>query len=156
MTRPMVGEVEQISAKIPQSPNDIADFIRKAANYITFIEDSKLVKLVHEKDGLKTSISAIESAMSMRRDEHIGNHMEEIPKDFRKSATATNQYVDYNVFGSETKQANIELITMKKELSLTRSKITAWSTIKEQYERAIQASTMVLAWEKAQLKLGGS
>ena len=159
MPKPMVieeGMIRKVLPVIPETPDEIATYIREATNYVAYIEDKWLTKLVYEKDTLKDQISAIQAGIEIRRNEYIGKNFEEIPKELRKTATSIAQYVDYNVNRDATLKANEQLRGLKRQLSETRNKITAWKTAKEQYERSIQSSTMVLAWAKASLKLGGS
>jgi len=159
MPKPMVIEenmVRKVLPIIPETPDEIAAYIREATNYVAYIEDRWLTRLVFDKDTLKDKISAIQAGVEIRRNKYIGANFDEIPKELRKTATSIAQFVDYNVNRDETLQANENLRDYKRQLSDIRNKITAWKTAKEQYERSIQSSTMVLAWAKASLKLGGS
>ena len=159
MPKPMVIKedmVKKVLPLIPGTPEEIANYIREATNYVAYIEDRWLTRFVFEKDTLKDKISAIEAGIEIRRNIYIGGRLQEIPKEFTKTATAVTQYVDYGIYKDETLVANQELVILKKQLSEVRNKITAWRTAKEQYERSIQSSTMVLAWAKASLKLGGA
>jgi len=156
MAKPKVGSVNKVSPRIPEDPNSVANFIREATNYIAFIEDAHLTKLVYDKDCMKDKIATLEAGIQMRRDQYVGSSLDQVPKEHKKTATMTNQYIDYNVYKEETTSTVLEIRQLKRELADLRNKITAWNAAKDQYDRAIHSSTVILAWAKASLKLGGS
>ena len=147
--------VKKIEAVIPNTPDEIAGFLRDANNYIAYIEDQFLGKLLLQRDELKSKLDIIEAAVKLRREEYLGKHLEEIPKSYQKTVALLTQYVDYQQYPEETKGDNTVLIELRAKLSAVASRITAWQLKKEQYERAISTGTMILAWAKASLKLGG-
>lgn len=150
----MSQPVKKVDAIVPDTPDQIAWFLRDANNYIAYIEDNHLGKFILQRDSLKTRLDTIEAAVKIRREEYLGKNLSGIPKEYQKTVALLTQYVDHQIFPEETKEANEVLIELRAELAGVQSKITAWQLKKEQYERAISTGTMILAWAKASLKLG--
>ena len=152
MSRPTT-DVKSINAVLPDNPEDMAWYLRDAHNYITYIENAHLGKLVLERDDISAKIDLIESAVKLRRDSFLGSKLLDIPKEYLKTVGLTTQYVDYTIYPEETGRANESLSELKSRLSDVESKIVAWRLVKEQYERAISTGTVILAWTKATLRL---
>ena len=85
MSQPSVQNVKKVEAVVPDSPDAIAWYLRDANNYIAYIEDQFLGRLILERDELKGKLDAIEAAMKIRREEYLGKHLQDIPKEYQKN-----------------------------------------------------------------------
>jgi len=143
--------VKEISPILPETPDEISEFLIKAANYMAYFEENYLLPLKEELSAIKAQKKFIKTDAELRRNRFLATDFDKIPKEYLKSVSLMHTYIDYNVYVTETSDDRKELEELEvKEVSLLAS-ISKCELILSQYERAIKTGTMKLSYEKAHM-----